>query len=105
LTFSGFGVGYGLQVMARYVEPLVGHLKAFLKHRKFLKGSKDEVDAAAKKEKARRPGTFPYFLSVNFEHMGMLTLTYVTNQNPHHEYILVSHKVSVKRVFFSLLMC
>jgi transcription elongation factor SPT6 len=80
------------QVMARYVEPLVSHLKSFLKHRKFLKGTKEEVDAAAKKEKARRPGTFPYFLSVNLEHMGMLTLTYVTNQNPHHEYIVVTPK-------------
>ena len=78
--------------MARYVEPLVSHLKSFLSHRKFLHGGKEEVDAAAKKEKARRPSTFPYFLSVNLEHMGMLTLTYVTNQNPHHEYIVVTHK-------------
>ena len=27
--------------MARYVEPLVGHLKAFLKHRKFKEGTKE----------------------------------------------------------------
>ena len=67
-----------------------------------LQPNPQEVDAAAKKEKARRPGTFPYFLSVNLEHMGMLTLTYVTNQNPHHEYIVVTHKgLTYRRKNFS----
>ena len=36
------------EVMARYVEPMAGHVKDLLAYRKFLKGSRDEVDDAAR---------------------------------------------------------
>ena len=75
------------ELHARHLEPLVGHLRAALAHRKFAAGSKGEVDSALLRQKAAQPGSVPYAVSLSYEHAGSLALTYVFNRSAHHEYL------------------
>ena len=78
---------YLLQVMDRYVDPLVTHLKKMLEYRKFKEGSKAEVDESLRKEKMENPSRIVYSFGISHEHPGTFILTYVRSSNPHHEYI------------------
>lgn len=73
--------------MDRYVDPLVGHLKAMLSYRKFRKGTKAEVDEVLRIEKAEFPMRIVYSFGISHEHPGTFILTYIRSTNPHHEYI------------------
>ncbi|XP_057970915.1 transcription elongation factor SPT6 homolog isoform X2 [Malania oleifera] len=75
------------EVMDRYVDPLVAHLKAMLGYRKFRKGSKAEVDELLRIEKAEYPMRIVYCFGISHEHPGTFILTYIRSSNPHHEYI------------------
>ncbi|XP_020220029.1 transcription elongation factor SPT6 homolog [Cajanus cajan] len=75
------------EVMDRYVDPLVTHLKAMLNYRKFRKGTKTEVDELLKMEKAEYPMRIVYSFGIAHEHPGTFILTYIRSTNPHHEYI------------------
>ncbi|KAF4388005.1 hypothetical protein G4B88_017038, partial [Cannabis sativa] len=75
------------EVMDRYVDPLVGHLKTMLSYRKFKKGAKAEVDELLKIEKAEHPMRIVYCFGISHEHPGTFILTYIRSSNPHHEYI------------------
>ncbi|XP_031382982.1 transcription elongation factor SPT6 homolog [Punica granatum] len=75
------------EVMDRYVDPLVGHLKAMLNYRKFKKGTKAEVDELLRIEKAENPMRIVYSFGISHEHPGTFILTYIRSTNPHHEYI------------------
>ena len=44
-----------MQVIDKYVDPLVGHLKSMLSYRKFRKGLKEEVDDMLRAEKSENP--------------------------------------------------
>jgi transcription elongation factor SPT6 len=77
------------ELMARCLEPLGAHVKAVLRHRKFLPGSKADVDAALLRQKAAAPGSVPYAVSLSYEHPGLVGLTYVFTK-PHHEYLSVA---------------
>ncbi|KAH9626578.1 hypothetical protein KSS87_000655, partial [Heliosperma pusillum] len=88
--FTGSGVIsllIGLQVVHRYVDPLVGHLKAVLNYRKFKMGTKAEIDEILRAEKLENPMRIAYCFSISHEHPGALILTYIRSSNPHHEYI------------------
>jgi len=76
-----------LQVMDRYVDPLVTHLKAMLNYRKFRKGTKAEVDEQLRIEKSEYPLRIVYSFGISHEHPGTFILTYIRSSNPHHEYI------------------
>lgn len=76
-----------LQVMDRYVDPLVGHLKNMLAYRKFRKGTKSEIDDQLRAEKVDNPMRILYAFSISHEHPGTFILTYIRSSNPHHEYI------------------
>lgn len=76
-----------VQVMDRYVDPLVGHLKAMLNYRKFRRGTKTEVDELLRIEKAENPMRIVYCFGISHEHPGTFILTYIRSSNPHHEYI------------------
>ncbi|KAM7257034.1 hypothetical protein ACFE04_012775 [Oxalis oulophora] len=75
------------EVMDRYVDPLVGHLKAMLNYRKFRKGTKAEVDELLRIEKSDCPMRIVYCFGISHEHPGTFILTYIRSTNPHHEYI------------------
>ncbi|PON78960.1 Transcription elongation factor [Parasponia andersonii] len=75
------------EVMDRYVDPLVGHLKTMLSYRKFKKGTKAEVDELLRVEKAEYPMRIVYCFGISNEHPGTFILTYIRSTNPHHEYI------------------
>ncbi|KAI4348564.1 hypothetical protein L6164_009273 [Bauhinia variegata] len=75
------------EVMDRYVDPLVTHLKAMLSYRKFRKGTKAEVDELLRIEKAENPMRIVYSFGISHEHPGTFILTYIRSTNPHHEYI------------------
>ncbi|XP_021745917.1 transcription elongation factor SPT6 homolog [Chenopodium quinoa] len=75
------------EVMDRYVDPLVTHLKAMLNYRKFRKGTKAEVDELLRIEKSEFPSRIVYSFGISHEHPGTFILTYIRSSNPHHEYI------------------
>ncbi|XP_073222726.1 transcription elongation factor SPT6 homolog isoform X2 [Cicer arietinum] len=75
------------EVMDRYVDPLVTHLKTMLNYRKFKKGSKTEVDELLRIEKAEYPMRIVYSFGISHEHPGTFILTFIRSTNPHHEYI------------------
>eukprot|EP00898_Chlorokybus_atmophyticus_P008664 jgi/Chlat1/879/Chrsp107S01340 len=73
------------EVLARYVEPLAANIKEMQSHRKFMSGSKQQIDDALRAEKAGAPSSIPY-------HFGAFMLGYIVNQTPRHEYIIPSDK-------------
>ncbi|PIN00254.1 Transcription elongation factor SPT6 [Handroanthus impetiginosus] len=75
------------EVMDRYVDPLVAHLKAMLNYRKFRRGNKTEVDELLRTEKAENPKRIVYGFGISHEHPGSFILTFIRSSNPHHEYI------------------
>ncbi|KAJ0797991.1 putative tex-like protein, HTH domain superfamily [Helianthus annuus] len=75
------------EVMDRYVDPLVAHLKAMLAYRKFRDGGKAEVDESLRREKNENPSRIVYSFGVSHEHPGAIILTYIRSSNPHHEYV------------------
>lgn len=75
------------EVMDRYVDPLVSHLKAMLAYRKFRRGTKAEVDELLRMEKLEYPMRIVYCFGISHEHPGTFILTYIRSSNPHHEYI------------------
>ncbi|XVF00136.1 hypothetical protein REPUB_Repub03eG0259000 [Reevesia pubescens] len=75
------------EVMDRYVDPLVSHLKAMLSYRKFRRGTKTEVDELLRIEKSEYPMRIVYCFGISHEHPGTFILTYIRSTNPHHEYI------------------
>ncbi|XP_017643216.1 transcription elongation factor SPT6 homolog isoform X1 [Gossypium arboreum] len=75
------------EVMDRYVDPLVSHLKAMLSYRRFRKGTKGEVDELLRIEKSEYPMRIVYCFGISHEHPGTFILTYIRSSKPHHEYI------------------
>ncbi|KAB2010238.1 hypothetical protein ES319_D10G224600v1 [Gossypium barbadense] len=75
------------EVMDRYVDPLVSHLKAMLSYRKFRKGTKSEVDKLLTIERQEYPMRIVYCFGISHEHPGTFILTYIRSTNPHHEYV------------------
>ncbi|AEE34373.1 global transcription factor group B1 [Arabidopsis thaliana] len=75
------------EVMDRYVDPLVSHLKTMLNYRKFRKGTKSEVDDLLRIEKGENPSRIVYCFGISHEHPGTFILSYIRSTNPHHEYI------------------
>ncbi|KAI7755111.1 hypothetical protein M8C21_025981 [Ambrosia artemisiifolia] len=75
------------EVMDRYVDPLVAHLKAMLAYRKFRDGRKAEVDECLRKEKHENPSRIVYSFGISHEHPGTFILTYIRSSTPHHEYV------------------
>ncbi|KAM7529941.1 hypothetical protein LguiB_033351 [Lonicera macranthoides] len=75
------------EVMDRYVDPLVAHLKTMLSYRKFKKGAKAEVDEVLKIEKSEYPMRIVYCFGISHEHPGTFILTYIRSSDPHHEYV------------------
>ncbi|KAK3010331.1 hypothetical protein RJ639_013024 [Escallonia herrerae] len=75
------------EVMDRYVDPLVAHLKTMLSYRKFKKGTKAEVDELLRIEKSEYPMRIVYCFGISHEHPGTFILTYIRSSNPHHEYV------------------
>ncbi|XP_059668271.1 transcription elongation factor SPT6 homolog [Cornus florida] len=75
------------EVIDRYVDPLVAHLKVMLSYRKFKKGTKAEVDELLKIEKSENPMRIVYCFGISHEHPGTFILTYIRSTNPHHEYV------------------
>ena len=76
-----------MQVIDRYVDPLVGHLKSMLSYRKFRKGLKGEVDDMLRAEKSENPMRIVYCFGISHEHPGTFILSYIRSTNPHHEYV------------------
>ncbi|CAI0381300.1 unnamed protein product [Linum tenue] len=75
------------EVIDRYVDPLVVHLKSMLNYRKFRRGTKAEVDELLKIEKSEYPMRIVYSFGISHEHPGTFILTYIRSTNPHHEYV------------------
>ncbi|KAK9725955.1 hypothetical protein RND81_05G180000 [Saponaria officinalis] len=75
------------EVMDRYIDPLVGHLKAMLNYRKFRKGTKAEVDEILRNEKQETPNRIVYGFGISHEHPGTFILTYIRSSTPHHEIV------------------
>ena len=57
-----------MQVIDRYVDPLVGHLKSMLSYRKFRKRLKGEVDDMLRAEKSENPMRIVYCFGISHEH-------------------------------------
>jgi len=77
------------EVMARHVEPQVSLVKHMIRHRKFMGGSKVDVDSALKQQLARNPSIRPYALSISYTNQGTFTMSFIANAsgNVHHEWI------------------
>ncbi|WCJ28699.1 hypothetical protein M5689_010381 [Euphorbia peplus] len=75
------------EVMDRYVDPLVTHLKSMLSYRKFRRGTKAEIDEQLRIEKADYPSRIVYAFGISHEHPGTFILTYIRSTNPHHDYV------------------
>lgn len=75
------------QIMDRYVDPLVAHLRRMLGYRKFRKGTRIEVDDLLRAEKIANPTRTVYCFGVSHERPGTFILSYIRNTNPHHECI------------------
>ncbi|XP_065853878.1 transcription elongation factor SPT6 homolog [Euphorbia lathyris] len=75
------------EVMDRYVDPLVTHLKSMLSYRKFRRGTKAEIDEQLRIEKADYPTRILYSFGISHEHPGTFILTYIRSANPHHEFV------------------
>ncbi|CAI0451206.1 unnamed protein product [Linum tenue] len=75
------------EVIDRYADPLVVHLKSMLNYRKFRRGTKAEVDELLKMEKSEYPMRIVYSFGISHEHPGTFILTYIRSTNPHHEYV------------------
>ena len=79
------------EVMARHVEPIVSNVKHMLKHRKFMRGSKDDIDGALRQQLARNPSVRPYALGVCHENKGLVlfSISFIMSSSGrvHHEYI------------------
>ncbi|KAJ8759840.1 hypothetical protein K2173_009941 [Erythroxylum novogranatense] len=75
------------EVMDRYVDPLVSHLKAMLNYRKFRRGNKAEVDELLRVERLEYPMRIVYAFGISHEYPGTFVLTYIRSTNPHHEYV------------------
>ncbi|CAM0954847.1 unnamed protein product [Alopecurus aequalis] len=80
------------EVIDRYVDPLVGHLKSMLSYRKFRKGSKGEVDEMLKAEKRENPMRIVYCFGISEDYPGTFILSYIRSTNPHHEYVGLNPK-------------
>ncbi|KAJ7545245.1 hypothetical protein O6H91_09G112200 [Diphasiastrum complanatum] len=78
------------EVMARYVEPLVGRWRDMLRYRKFKPGRKEDIDELLRSDRTNNPSRFPYYFSVCHEHPGAFMLSYIRSVNPHHEYVTVT---------------
>lgn len=76
-----------MQLMSRYIDPLVAQLKKMLSYRKFKKGTKAEVDEMLKTEKSEHPMRICYCFCISHEHPGTFLLAYIRTSNPRHEYI------------------
>ena len=76
-----------MQVIDKYVDPLVGHLKSMLSHRKFWKGLKGEVDDMLGAEKSENSMRIVYCFGISHEHPCTFMLSYIRSSNPHHEYV------------------
>ncbi|XP_050210070.1 transcription elongation factor SPT6 homolog [Mercurialis annua] len=75
------------ELMDRYVDPLVAHLKTMLSYRKFRRGTKAEVDEQLRVEKSDHPTRIVYSFGIAHEHPGTSILTYIRGTNLHHEYV------------------
>uniref|UniRef100_A0A061RB87 Transcription elongation factor SPT6 n=1 Tax=Tetraselmis sp. GSL018 TaxID=582737 RepID=A0A061RB87_9CHLO len=75
------------EVVVRFVEPLVANIKSIISNRKFLHGSKDELDTMLTNQKSRYPQQAVYCLGVSLERVGYFYLAHILNRTPHHEYI------------------
>jgi transcription elongation factor SPT6 len=83
------------EVMARHIEPIVSNVKHMLKHRKFMRGSAEDIDNALKQQLARNPGIRPYALGVVEQRvnkgMVLFCISFIMSSSGrvHHEYIKV----------------
>ena len=81
------------EVMARHVEPIVSNVKHMLKHRKFMRGSKEEIDGALRQQLARNPSVRPYALGVCHNNKGLVlfSISFIMSSSGrvHHEYVQV----------------
>uniref|UniRef100_A0A1D1YSQ9 Transcription elongation factor spt6 n=1 Tax=Anthurium amnicola TaxID=1678845 RepID=A0A1D1YSQ9_9ARAE len=80
------------EVMDRFVDPLVTHMRNMLAYRKFRKGTKAEIDDLLRAEKVENPMRIVYCFGISYEHPGAFILTYIRNSNPHHELVGVGPK-------------
>ncbi|GJR37279.1 transcription elongation factor SPT6 [Tanacetum coccineum] len=71
------------EVMDRYVDPLVTHLKKMLEYRKFKEGGKAEVDESLRKEKMENPSRIVYSFGISHEHPSTFILTLVAYFQKH----------------------
>lgn len=78
------------QVIARYVDPLVNHVREMCRYRKFRRGTRAEIDDALHMDKSTNPMRIHYCFSVAYDHPGAFMLSYIRSINIHHEYISVS---------------
>ncbi|XP_058738376.1 transcription elongation factor SPT6 homolog [Vicia villosa] len=75
------------EVIDRYIDPLVTHLKTMLNYRKFRTGTETKVEELLRIEKAEYPMRIVYSFGISLKHPGTFILTYIRSTNPHHEYI------------------
>ncbi|KAI5315642.1 hypothetical protein L3X38_044818 [Prunus dulcis] len=92
------------EVMDRYVDLLVAHLKAMLNYRKFRRGTKAEVDELLWLEKLEYPMRIAYCFGISHEHPGTIILTYIRSANPHHDAILMTLGLSQDHPLDQLLL-
>mmetsp|Transcript_7324 Transcript_7324/g.10144 ORF Transcript_7324/g.10144 Transcript_7324/m.10144 type:complete len:372 (-) Transcript_7324:34-1149(-) len=74
------------EIFSRYIEPMNDYVSTMVKHRCFLAGSVEEVEAAMRQQLAERPNRIPYFIRFEPTLPGYFTLTWlslnVNSQNP-----------------------
>ena len=61
--------------------------KHVLSYRRFMKGSKGEVDDMLRAGKSENPMRRVYCFGISHEHRGTFILSYIRSTNPHHEYV------------------
>lgn len=75
------------EIIHSYIDPLTENILQTIRHRKFQKGSREEVDQYLRSEADANPGITVYAFSMDLENVGKAMLTYVSptlKRTPHH---------------------
>lgn len=81
------------ELVARFVEPMVEHIRVVTWHHKFHAGDRISVDQHLKQERQRQgPQSSVYCLALDSMHVWHFYIGFIVGSNPHHEYFRVVPK-------------
>eukprot|EP01080_Neovahlkampfia_damariscottae_P003928 gene3928-7138_t len=65
------------EIIARYIEPIIDHIKNLLNHQKFINKSEDEIKKSLIKQKQINSQIIPYAVGIDHKRSGRFNIYYV----------------------------